>query len=519
MIHIDQHNYGLGSNGIASLQTVHSVENVLIRSTLVVRGSYFKVLTISPFAFGRSSIERVLIPKTLEIIRSHSFSRCPRIRSFGFESNSNLKDIAEHAFSSSGISAVHIPRLVRRISPEAFSDCPYLGSVSFESNGDLVSIGKSAFSGCNISWIQIPRTVRILDEFCFRECFCLTAVKFEFGSVLREIRHCAFSRTSLNEIQIPETVLFIAGTALEALSCINLQSTSFYGLESPFVLTRDRRAIVTSFGVHLNVNIPDEIEVLEDGCFIRSSSLTRICFSAGSCVRRIGKSAFQASTLHRINIPSSVEMLDSECFSWCEMLVICIFDENSRCKEIGESTFSHTALTSIRIPGTVEHIGRRCFSGSRALAEIEFEGTSELTSLRDQAFSNTSVSEFEIPLRLVNLSGLMLEGIKMISLAEGHSLIFDGELLFDSTQTILIRAFSPSDYLIIPACVETIGKFSFSRIDSLSDVQFETSSRLTRIEEGAFSGSSIRELILPRNVPFIDKTAFEWCRGLKIESE
>jgi hypothetical protein len=313
---------------------------------------------------------------------------------------------------------------------------------------------------------------------------------------------------------IPESVSFIAGTALEALQGFDYQGKGFYLVEWPFLLTGDRKAIVLAFAVPPWVHIPDETEILQDGCFIRSPVVARVFFSPVSCLARIGEGAFYSSTLCRIHIPKTVDILDSECFAWCEKLSICIFEIDSRCREIRDSAFSYTAITWMRIPGTVEVIGRRCFSGSRNLRDIEFDGISRLTLLGDQAFSNTSVCEFELPITLVDVSGLSLEGINMISLADGHPLSFDGELLCNETDTMIIRAFSPSQDLIIPEKIETIGKFAFSRIGSLGGVYFERESQLKRIEEGAFSGSSVTEIALPPSIRFVHETAFEWCTRL-----
>jgi hypothetical protein len=56
--------------------------------------------------------------------------------------------------------------------------------------------------------------------------------------------------------------------------------------------------------------------------------------------------------------------------------------------------------------------------------------------------------------------------------------------------------------------VEILGPKCFSRCVSLSSVTFESNSHLTRIESTAFAYSSLQSILIPRNVQFIDGSAF-----------
>jgi hypothetical protein len=56
--------------------------------------------------------------------------------------------------------------------------------------------------------------------------------------------------------------------------------------------------------------------------------------------------------------------------------------------------------------------------------------------------------------------------------------------------------------------VEILGSKCFSFCQSLSSITFESNSHLTRIESETFSDSSLQSILIPRNVQFIDGSAF-----------
>jgi hypothetical protein len=69
--------------------------------------------------------------------------------------------------------------------------------------------------------------------------------------------------------------------------------------------------------------------------------------------------------------------------------------------------------------------------------------------------------------------------------------------------------------------IEILGSNCFSYYKLISSITFESNSRLTRIELFAFSGSSLQSIVIPRNVEFIDGSAFVGVTSssISIESE
>jgi predicted metal-binding protein len=72
----------------------------------------------------------------------------------------------------------------------------------------------------------------------------------------------------------------------------------------------------------------------------------------------------------------------------------------------------------------------------------------------------------------------------------------------------LIRNLSKSSEVEIARNIEILGSECFSHCRSLSSITFESNSLLTRIESHAFSYSSLESIVIPRNVQFIDGSAF-----------
>jgi hypothetical protein len=65
--------------------------------------------------------------------------------------------------------------------------------------------------------------------------------------------------------------------------------------------------------------------------------------------------------------------------------------------------------------------------------------------------------------------------------------------------------------IVIPASVEVVGEACFEKCRSLSSVTFESGSKLTRIEKQAFRGSGLIEIVIPGSVEFLGDECFRGC--------
>jgi hypothetical protein len=95
----------------------------------------------------------------------------------------------------------------------------------------------------------------------------------------------------------------------------------------------------------------------------------------------------------------------------------------------------------------------------------------------------------------------------------------EGDFLLDISRTTLIGYLGSQSSIVIPRNVEIIGSKCFGKTQSVSSISFESNSQLRQIESLAFSSSSLRSIIIPRNVPFIDAAAFSNFDGFSLSIE
>lgn len=162
-----------------------------------------KLKEIPPYLFyDLPEMTAIEIPASVEVIgewafgqSSSTFGKNPNsLSEITFQENSNLKTIGQYAFRRSLIAQITIPKSVETIEAAAFSGCSLLADVSFAEQANLKTIGgndkqsnNGAFYGCPIITINIPASVEVIETNAFRGCSELTTVTFENESKLKLI--------------------------------------------------------------------------------------------------------------------------------------------------------------------------------------------------------------------------------------------------------------------------------------------------------------------------------------------
>ena len=144
-------------------------------------------------------LEKIEIPKSVEIIGREAFSGCKNLKECIFEEESNIKKIYEGAFKEcTSLKEIKIPESTNYLGGKAFEDCEALEKVIFKEGCDIKILNMGVFWGCtNLMEITLP-------------------------SSLEEVYFAAFAHCeSLEKIRFPESTKYIDRSALEI--CKNLK--------------------------------------------------------------------------------------------------------------------------------------------------------------------------------------------------------------------------------------------------------------------------------------------------------
>ncbi|MCL2061805.1 MAG: leucine-rich repeat domain-containing protein [Firmicutes bacterium] len=214
------------------------------------------------------------------------------------------------------------------------------------------------------------------------------------------------------------------------------------------------------------------------------ATLTKLTISnriLGYNITAIAQDAFKNNqTVTEVIIPNSAISIRNGAFEGCIGLTNVIFESDSKLTEIGGSAFYNcTGLTSISIPNSVTTIERSAFEGCTGLTAITipFAG-------RTLNETNASYTHF--------------------------GWIFGAQS--NSNQNSFIP---PSLNTVIIAGGDSIGQYAFEGCTGLTNVIFESDSKLTEIGDSAFWGcTGLTTIEIPSSVTIIGESAFWGCTGL-----
>ena len=285
------------------------------------------VTTIEDVTFFFSGIHTITLPNSVTSIKKGAFSSCFRLDTIALPNS--LQSIEEEAFRyCERLRSVVIPNSVTTIEEGAFSNCSSLTSVVLPNS--VTSMGADVFENCRgltepvynshffayyppdyASSYQIPDGVETILERVFQGCSNLDSI-FIPNSV-RTIKYQAFLQYgSLTHVSLPETLETIEDDAFREcyqLSTINLPNSLKYIGKGVFgdcdvlrePLFNDRYFAHFPKNHAATYSIPDGIQEVLDGAFVRCDSLVSLSFP--NSVTKIGSYAVSnCPNLLEINI-------------------------------------------------------------------------------------------------------------------------------------------------------------------------------------------------------------------------
>ena len=240
---------------------------------------FSNVKKIGLYAFYKSGLQEVCLPKNIKVLEEGTFSGCSKLQSvtwhcqcdvipaFCFDKCSNLtqfdfsgiKKIGQYVFYKSGLQEVYLTEKIEILDKGTFSGCSKLQSVTWHCQCDVIPA--DCFFGCS------------------------NLMQFDFLGV-KKVRERAFSKSGLKEVCLPENIEVVSEWAF--FECKKLSS----------VIWNCKCDVIPAY------------------CFVRCSNLTQFDFSN---IKKIEARAFRGSGLTSVTLNKGTAV-DQNCFAQCNDL-------------------------------------------------------------------------------------------------------------------------------------------------------------------------------------------------------
>ena len=432
--------------------------------------------TILETQYDSKNIRSLKISGSLNYYDLVNIRTLQNVESLDITGVQGAETLYEDYFSGwTALKSVYIPTACKTIDKNAFRGCTSLVDVLFSPNSQLQLIGENAFYKCTaLRAITIPASCETIGKAAFKECRVLGQVSFESGSKLKSIDGGIDSKenyvgafcecSALKSITIPASCEIIGVAAFR--KCNSLKHVLFEN--GAMLRSMKSRAFEGCIALG-EIEIPRSCREIEDA-FCRCSSLEAVDFEQGSELHSLSETFLQCKALKTIVIPASCKTID-RAFMECSSLASVSFEAESQLLNIGPCAFAEcSALKAIEIPASCETIEHAAFRNCKSLTIVSFLPNSSLKSINseyaNEAFGNC-----------VSLTSIT-----------------------------------------IPASCEEIGWGAFRGCRSLGNLEFESGSILSRIDNYAFCNCDLRALDLRNcwSLTAIDSRSFSGNSQLSV---
>lgn len=415
-----------------------------------------------------------------------------------------------------------IPNTVTNIGNYAFTSCWSLISISIPNS--VTSIGNKAFYECSgLTSITIPSSVTSIGEFAFSDCMGLESfIMYSNAKIDYYPLYLLRKSYSLRYLEIHSDCFYPE-------AYYDKDELSIYTPIEYLIIGKEVTKIEGNFSFWDNLSMikvdpSNPVYDSRNDCnaVIKTSSNTLITGCQNTIIPNgittIGRRAFfNCKGLTSISIPNSVTRIEDRSFCGCFSLTTIDFPEGLL--TLGDTILeSCTNLKVLHLPSSIQSIGQCITKDCNAITDIYYEsktpfnisnnnftistyektilhvpyGTSNIYATRDGWKFFQNIVEMEKPDPPINFADAKVKSFCVSNWDTNK----DGELSEKEA-----------------AAVTTIGTvFQNSQLSSFDELQFFTS--LTTIDQGAFSCSTVKSIILPENIITLGKDAFINCRSL-----
>lgn len=517
----------------------------------------------------------VMIPACVTEIHSAAFDGCSSLEEVKFANGSKLKDVLTFAFRDcTSLKSISLPSSVKTIGNQAFSGCTSLETVEYDED-KITSFGTCVFENCSsLESVTVPGVVTTIGSKDFVGCTSLEDVIMCDG--VTKVENDAFRNSPVNSLSLPNTLREIGDYAfysnaltgklvipegVEKIGALTFAATQFFRVEggitelelpsslasigalaffSAKLSTLDIPKNVKSIGVGAFLNSAPTAVTLPDS-FIIGTDIPKEWIKSNADIKKLteeeivlfdgwsdemtwsipsanvddydeysqGMIKYVLNSAKNLTIRSG--LLKKDAIENNDNLENIVLGDGV---EIEAGALDNTKWYSEQPDGVV-YIGNVVYGCKGTLPfpttlTIK-EGTTKIAEMA--FFGQINVTALELPKSLKQIGRFTFVGtaIDRISVSdENTSFAVEGNCLLSSDKkTLVLGCFSstiPSTVekigdgafagtyissINVPKGVKTIGKYAFAECPRLTTVIFENESVLTTIDEYAFAATDI----------------------------
>ncbi len=467
------------------------------------------VIAIGKAAFlGNSTLTKVTIPFTVNLIEENAFESCFALQTVVFETLHTDK------FENG----------LRKLGNGVFKNCRQLQNIQLPST--LIGIGEELFAQCdNLGKLVIPGTIATLPKYALKNISGLKELILEKG--VQNIDDFAIQCCkNLQTLSFPSTLKRISGRDIDGTSI-------FYGCDSisEFIIDDKNKTFQSIDGNLYSKNgkilyiyakgkkegrvvIPEGVETIAQRAFCACETIIEVVLP--NSLQEIQAHAFHESSLRKVELPDNIIKMGERALPY---ELPCIEESGIRYWGNERNPYLVAMWSLPKITGKLEHITFN--ERTRIIAGGLFNYNS-LESCTSMDFPDSVVT--------IGANSFPPEKLEKVHFGKGLQRIGEGafrrceklkDVSFpDGLLEIEKSAFSGCKSftkIILPDSVQKIGEWSFADLVGYGGAkplkEINLGKGLVEIGELAFNGSDVGMIVIPQNVQKIGKRAFEGFRG------
>ena len=477
------------NNKIKNILKITIFSGIFLGTVVLLSGSEIKreeTITLSNYEKNNASKDSVL---TLEAVKLLGWDKKTNITL-----PEGLTTIHDNSLSNLPVlKKIVIPSTVTSIGLNSFSNTPSLMDITMSSSfqgDDTLKYGFTQAQWDAINWVYPTNlstiiTLEVLKAVGFDKKEVITSADWEkYLPNAEKLENDSFKNNSLlKSIQIPDTITSIGNNVFHGTA--NLKSVTF-GANSKLVSLG--KEVFFASGI-TDFIMPNTVTYMAQGVFHNTTGL--ITAKLSSKLTSINHNTFWNSGLKEFEIPENITSL-------------------------GQNSFAMTKLEKIILGDQINSIPFNAFTSTTLLKDITMNIKFK-TITPSYGFTQEQWDLIKWTYTPIADEILTQENIGLLNWGKKTTITLNDWKEMAPNVTTINGAFLGSTFLEsieIPATVIEVGVSAFQNASKLASVTFQTNSKLTTINNLAFSNTKIVSIAIPNLVTTINQGAFSLNKSL-----